>query len=173
MNVLRARWWIAAAALLALAPGVRLWRHVHQVPVLHAGDRLISLPLSSLNGSSYRFSPPGRPQLINVFATWCTPCRMEMPAFTVLAQRLRERGIDVVGIDQQESGGAVAQFAREFHVTYPLLIDSSGITHRVFGSRYIPTTIFVDRDGTIRWIHPGPLSEHDMTTLTVALKDAG
>lgn len=167
MKVLRARWWVAAAVLLALLPGARLWHHFHPPQLLHAGDRLAPIGLSSLSGSPYTLRPAGRPQIINIFATWCTPCRMEMPGFAAAAARLKARGIDVVGIDQEESGERVARFAREFGLTYPLYIDTDGITHAVLGARLIPTTIFVDADGRIRWIHPGPITERDLTTLAL------
>jgi thiol-disulfide isomerase/thioredoxin len=173
MKVFRARWWVAAAALLALVPGARLWHHFHPPHLLHAGDRLVPIALSSLSGARYTLAPTGRPQIINIFATWCTPCRMEMPGFVAAAKRLKARGIDVVGIDQEESGARVARFAQEFGLKYPLYIDTDGITHAVLGARLIPTTIFVGGDGRIRWIHPGPVTEHDLIALAETEKEAG
>lgn len=106
--------------------------------------------------------------LVNVFATWCGPCRAEEPLIAEFAPKLRARGIDIVGIDQEESSARVASFAREFEISYPLYIDSSGITHDVLGARVIPTTVFTDSRGIIQWMHSGPLSKSDLFELAQA-----
>lgn len=170
MKVVRARWWIAAAAIVALVPGVRVWHHFFPQETLRPGDRLIPIALSSLSGNAYTLSPEGRPQIIHVFATWCGPCRDEMPAFARTARDLRDAGVGVVAIDQQENAATVATFAREFHLTFPVFIDTSNVTHSVLGARLIPTTIFVDRNGIIRWEHPGPMTPHDLFVLAESVK---
>lgn len=172
MTFYRARWWCAAAALVLLLPGVRVWNHYHQPRLLHPGDRLTPLALSELTGQRFVLAPTGHVQVINIFATWCTPCRDEMPGFASAAQRLRARGIDVIGIDQAENGAQVARFKEEFKIGFPLYIDTSGITHAALGARLIPTTILVGSDGRIKWIHPGPVSPLEILTLASA-KDQG
>lgn len=150
-----------------------MWHHFDHPRLLHAGDRLSAIQLTSLNGAGYRLAPSGHPQLINIFATWCGPCRDEMPDLTAAAQQLTARGVQVIGIDQDESGAQVTRFAREFGITFPLYIDSDGITHAALGARLIPTTIYVDTDGRIKWIHPGPLSHRDLLTLATMETNAG
>lgn len=165
MKLLRARWWVAAAAVLALVCWPRVWHHFNEPRLLHPGDRLVPIALTSLSGASFTLESHGKPQIINIFATWCGPCRLEMPGFAAAAARLRAQGIDVVGIDQEESGASVSSFAREFGLTFPVYIDTDGITHAVLGARLIPTTIFVDANGRIRWIHPGPITPRDLRIL--------
>lgn len=165
MRVLRVRWWIAAAALVALVPGVRVWHHFFPPQVLRAGDRLVPISLSSLTGNTYTLQPDGRPQVIHVFATWCGPCREEMPAFARAAENLRADGVGVIAIDQQETATTVASFTREFHLTFPVFIDTSNVTHSILGAHLIPATIFVDGNGVIRWEHPGPMTRHDLSIL--------
>lgn len=162
MSKIAQAWWLLAAALVALPVGVHAWRHVHRPHLLHAGDRLTPLQLTAMSGGSFVLRPSGRPEIINVFATWCPPCRMETPQFAAAAGRLRADGIDVVGIDQQEGSSAVAAFAKDFHVPYPIYIDTSGITQAAVGARIIPTTVFVGADGRIRWIHSGPMSGEEL-----------
>ncbi len=162
MKVVRARWWIAAAAIVALVPGVRVWHHFFPPETLRAGDRLVPIGLSSLSGDAYTLEPDGRPQIIHVFATWCGPCRDEMPAFARAADNLRTEGIGVIAIDQQENAATVAAFAREFHLTFPVVIDARNVTHSILGARLIPTTIFVDGNGIIRWEHPGPMTPNEL-----------
>jgi thiol-disulfide isomerase/thioredoxin len=160
MKPVHARW-LAGVALVALAlVGARAVRHMHH-HVLHTGDRLVPIQLSSLYGAPYTLERSRRPTIINVFATWCTPCREETPGFAAAAAGLRARGFDIVGIDQQESAAAVSAFAREFALPYPVYIDTSGITHDLLGARVIPTTIVVNADGVIVWEHAGPLQHDD------------
>ncbi|HKU68025.1 MAG TPA: TlpA disulfide reductase family protein [Candidatus Baltobacteraceae bacterium] len=158
----RARWWLAGVVLVALVlVGARLERHYHH-HVLRTGDRLVPIQVSSLYGSAYTLSPAHRPTIINVFATWCTPCREETPGFAAAARGLRARGFDLVGIDQEESAAAVSAFAQEFALPYPVYIDTTGVTHDLLGARVIPTTILVNGDGVIVWEHAGPLTVHDL-----------
>ncbi len=141
--------------------------------VLHPGDRLVPIAVMSLGGGAATILPSGRAQVINVFATWCPPCRAETPAFAVLASRLQRRGVDVVGIDQEEASTQVARFAQEFALPYPVYIDRSGMTHDVLGARMIPTTIYIDAGGIIRWEHAGPMSAQDFTELSNVARSAG
>lgn len=163
MRFLRARWWIAAAVLVALAPGARVYHHFFPPAPLHAGDRLTPVALSSVTGAPFTLARTGHPTLINIFATWCGPCRMETPDLAQAAERLRARGVEVIGVDQEESATRVESFAREFGVKYPIYIDSNGALRRMFGARFIPTTIYMDGNGRIRWVHPGPLTGAELS----------
>ena len=163
MNFANARR-LAGAALAALA--LLAVRHHYAHPhTLHTGDRLVPIALLSLDGSRTSLAASGRPQVINVFATWCPPCRAEMPAFAKSALKWKARGIDVVGIDQQESAAAVWKFAQLFALPYPVFIDAGNVTHDILGARMIPTTIFVDGSGVIRWERSGPLDGADLKSL--------
>jgi cytochrome c biogenesis protein CcmG/thiol:disulfide interchange protein DsbE len=172
MGNTRGRWWLAGAALVALAFGGVRWQHHMEHRLLHPGDRLIALAVRSMDGASATFRPRQRAVLINVFATWCGPCRTEEPLIAAFAPKLRAHGIDVVGIDQEEGTAQVARFAREFLIPYPIFIDASGITHDVLGARVIPTTVFIDAKGIIQWMHSGPLTESDLFTLALAPEKA-
>lgn len=163
MNSPRVRLWLAALALIVLVPaGLRIERHFHHQHVLRTGDRLVPLQVSSLYGTAFTLVPAQRPTVVNVFATWCTPCREETPGFAAAAKGLRARGIDVVAIDQEESAAAVTRFAHDFNLTYPVYIDTSGVTHDVLGARVIPTTILVNSRGIIVWEHAGPITQRDL-----------
>lgn len=159
------RWWAAAAVLAVLLVGARGLRHFSAVKPLHPGDRLAPLTLSSLAGQPFTLGPAGHPQLINVFATWCPPCRAETPQLAVLARRLQASGVDVVGIDQEESEPQVSRFRDAFALTYPVYIDEQNITHSILGARVIPETLYVDAGGVIRWMREGPLDTLEMQTI--------
>lgn len=173
MKPVTVRWWLAGVALVVcVLAGARVERHFHH-HVLRAGDRLVSIQLSSLYGESYTLSPVRSPTVINVFATWCTPCREETPGFASVAHGLRARGIRVVGIDQEESAAAVSAFAQQFALPYPVYIDTSGVTHDLLGARVIPTTILVNSDGVIVWEHAGPLTRDDFLRAASSLTEQG
>jgi thiol-disulfide isomerase/thioredoxin len=167
MRFIRARWLPAGAALLALVLGAS-WLQAHRQHLLHPGDRIVPLHLVSLSGTPLTLDPPRRPQIINIFATWCEPCRAETPGLVAAAARLKAHGIDVVAIDQEESPGAVARFAREFSLPYPVYVDDTGVSHYVLGARMIPTTLYVDATGVIRWTHSGPISPDQFLTIAQA-----
>ncbi|MGZ3497428.1 MAG: TlpA family protein disulfide reductase [Vulcanimicrobiaceae bacterium] len=176
----------AAAALLTLAliaiPQTRVvgYRALRAAGIergprtLQTGDQLTELNLSSLNGTPVTVANTGRPQIINVFATWCTPCKAETPGLARAAATLRSSGVELIGIDQSESGPIVAHFARENDLQYPIFVDGDGsVTHKILGARFIPTTIVVDRHGVIRFEHAGPLSQADFAALAAAVRSAG
>lgn len=172
MTIVHARPWIAGAALAALAVlASRL--PVFHAHLLHPGDRLTAIRVQSLAGQAITLAPRGRPRVINVFATWCPPCRAEMPALRAFAARLRERGIETVGIDQEEDAARVSVFARDYRIRYPLFIDTTNVTHDLLGARVIPTTIFVDANGIIRWEHSGPLDSSGFDALAARVESAG
>lgn len=165
-------WWVALAAVFALAFAVRVVHHFSAPHALHPGDRLVPLALSSLDGNPVTVAPSGKAEFINVFATWCPPCRMETPDVVHLANVLAARGVQFVGIDQQESPAQVQRFRNEFGMRYPVYIDETNLTHTVLGARMIPETVFVDAGGVIRWMHEGPLSAADVQTIAQAWKGA-
>jgi thiol-disulfide isomerase/thioredoxin len=90
----------------------------------------------------------GKVLLVDFWATWCAPCRKEMPGYEALDRRYRARGFAVVGIAADSDRAAVAKFGRKLGITYPLLIN--GMNVQRYGVQGLPTTILVDREGFIR-----------------------
>ena len=108
--------------------------------------------LGDLSGRTVRLSAlRGKVVLVNVWTTWCPPCREEMPSMERLYQRLRDRGLELLAVSQDDAGtkDEVAPFVREVGVTFPVLLDPQ----REVGSRYgvwgYPETFVVDREGRI------------------------
>ena len=90
----------------------------------------------------------GHVLLVDFWATWCAPCRKEMPGYEALYQRYRARGLAMVGIAADSDRAAVARFGRDLGITYPLLINGMDVER--YGVQGLPTTILVDREGFIR-----------------------
>jgi len=139
---------------------------------LAAGQSLGRVDVVALDGSNVALAiRPGHAAVINVFTTWCSPCRQEMPALARNAPRLEQSGIDVIGVDQAESISAVRHFSREYGVQYPLYIDGDRTTATSLNARVIPTTIFVDANGIVKLIHVGPVDDADLVALSRGPRD--
>jgi len=107
--------------------------------------------LSALDGRRIRLSDfRGRVVLVNFWATWCAPCRVEMPWLSEFSGRYRDQGLTVLGISVDDGGPErVERFVRERSVGYPILLNNGNVDLRYGGVRFLPLTFFVDRDGRI------------------------
>lgn len=104
----------------------------------------------------------GQAVILNLWATWCPPCQAEMPALQRVYQDYRERGLTVLAVNatDQDRREAVAPFAQQNGLTFPILLDESGEVSRLYLLRSLPTTFFIDAEGVIREVVVGgPISE--------------
>lgn len=128
----------------------------------------------SLEGDSVSLTAlRGRPVLLNVWATWCHPCRDEIPYLRVLHERYRARGLELVGVsvDAEGSEGAIRDFMKEFAMTYSIWRDPDERVSARFLVIGVPATFLVDRDGVLRYRKTGPVQADD-TLLTAAIERA-
>ncbi|MSQ31319.1 MAG: TlpA family protein disulfide reductase, partial [Dehalococcoidia bacterium] len=106
--------------------------------------------------SEYR----GRTVVLNFWATWCVPCRSEMPDLQRASEAGAGRGdLVVIGVDDREPERVVTAFAREVGVTFPLLLDRASVVRAHYGVVGLPGTFFIDREGVIRGLQFGPFGE--------------
>ena len=113
----------------------------------------------------------GKPVIVNLWASWCPPCRAEMPALQQVYEANHSRGLEILAVNTtyQDTEAGAAQFVREFGLTFPIPLDRSGAVSRTYLLRALPTTFFIDRDGIIRKVVlGGPMSE---TTIQTAVED--
>jgi peroxiredoxin len=103
----------------------------------------------------------GKGVYLNFFATWCHGCNEEAAALETLSRQYRERGLEVVGIDVLESPTKAADFRRQHHLTYPLVVDE-GSLRRQYRINALPVQVFIDRAGTVHRIVLGQISLADM-----------
>ena len=89
----------------------------------------------------------GKVVFLNFWATWCGPCRMEMPSMQKLWQDFKEEDFVILAIDIQEEGKLVSSFMKERNLSFPVLLDGKGKTARSYGVRGIPTTFFLNPKG--------------------------
>lgn len=105
----------------------------------------------------------GKVVLFNVWATWCHPCREEIPALQALYERHRTEGLEVVGVSVDNRGEreGVRSFAGEYGVTYPVWLDPEERVASTFRTVGVPSTFLIGRDGEILWKHLGPVRADD------------
>jgi thiol-disulfide isomerase/thioredoxin len=119
--------------------------------------------LETLDGSQLTLSEfRGRPVMLNLWASWCLPCRVEMPAIERVYQRHRGDGLVVVGLNvtAQDSEAAARAFVQEFGLGFPIVLDRDGAASARYELMGLPSTYFIDRQGIVRnVIIGGPMSE--------------
>lgn len=99
----------------------------------------------------------GIPVVLNFWASWCGPCRIETPHFQEISLRYRGQ-VAVLGINQGESARTIADFGTSFGLTYPLLHDGDNRVNEAYNVFNLPTTIFIDRYGIVREVYVGAIS---------------
>jgi len=99
----------------------------------------------------------GQVVLINVWATWCPPCRAEMPAIQQAYTAYRDRGFIVLAVNQREDATAIRPFLEQHGLTFPILLDRDGQASATYQASALPSSFFVDRRGVIRTVYHGPM----------------
>lgn len=185
---------LGAAALVILAVGVAIWyfemgggsrsasgepgfgivalpdeaNSTDRAPAAEEGRAAPNFQLRTLDGDQntlldYR----GQYVVLNFWASWCGPCQTETPFLQRFSETYADRGVVVVGVNQQETLAAARSFAEKFSVAYPLLLDTTGEVsdgYRV-SSVTIPMTFLLDPDGVIVNVHRGPVLEGDLEAM--------
>jgi cytochrome c biogenesis protein CcmG/thiol:disulfide interchange protein DsbE len=184
LSVGRHRWsrpkWLVAlgVVLLAVLVTVAVWQAVDTSPnadstalVGPTGQPAPAFTLPSLSDPTHSLSLAmfrGRPLVINFWASWCVPCRTEMPLLEAASRSERGR-VAFLGIDANDTSSAARAFLAQVHVTYPAVSDPSGTMATNYGLFGLPTTIFVSSTGKILGRHIGELHA---ATLRAALREA-
>lgn len=128
----------------------------------------------SLEGDSVSLEGQrGKVLLLNIWATWCHPCRTEIPELRAIHARYRERGLELVGVSVDSDGtdDAVRSFMRDFQMTFPVWRDPEERVSTRFLAVGVPATFLIDRKGILRWRKTGPIAPGD-TSLTSAIERA-
>lgn len=110
----------------------------------------INFKLENLNGIEVELSDyHGKVVFLNFWATWCGPCRYEMPSMEKLYNEFEEAGLEILAINLGETAPVVKEFMEEYNLSFPALLDKDNSVAQVYGVRSIPTTYLIDRDGHI------------------------
>lgn len=117
--------------------------------------------LESLRAGEMRLSDlRGQAVVVNFWATWCAPCRKEIPELVEAYDRYRDEGLVILAVNLQEGKGIVRPYAEDFGMEFPILIDRDGEVGDDYRLLGLPQTYFVDRDGVIQSMFIGPLLDN-------------
>lgn len=154
--IIGAAWTLASAA----PPGTTT---SGKIPAPQTGFLAPDFTLQTAEGEEYTLSElRGKGVLLNLWASWCGPCRQEMPAMQAIYDRYRDDGFIVlaVNVTSQDSESAALAFAREYELNFPILMDRDGAVARLYNQRAFPTSFFIGPDGIIQEvIIGGPMAE--------------
>ena len=136
-----------------------------------AGNKAPDFSLTGLDGSSISLEEiKGNVIFINFWATWCPPCRQEIPGFIELYEKYKEDGMVIVGVSLDRGGpDVVKEFMIEYSISYPMAMATQELYEAYQPGQYIPTTFVVDRQGTIRDKHVGYMSKEMMEKIFLEL----
>jgi peroxiredoxin len=112
--------------------------------------------LSTVGGPNVRLQEQrGRVVLVNFWATWCGPCRVEMPHLNRLYDKYRGSGFTLLGVNIDEEPRKAADLASRLGLRFPVLLDSEKKVSRLYDLSAMPSTVLIDREGRVRYVHRG------------------
>ncbi|MDP1544565.1 MAG: redoxin domain-containing protein [Anaerolineales bacterium] len=121
------------------------------------------LNLTDLNGNPVSLADyRGNVALVNLWATWCPPCREEMPTLLAFHEKYKSKGFVLIAIDQGETVEQVLPFVDEFQLTFPVWMDISSSAGRAFNTMNLPSSYVIDRNGHVRLMWIGGISERNL-----------
>jgi thiol-disulfide isomerase/thioredoxin len=136
---------------LALAPALAT-----SIEGLHAGAPAPQFQLTSSSGKPLSLADlKGRIVLVNFWASWCGPCRKEMPLLEQLNRQYRSKGVTLVGVDVEPDSAAAIDWLKLTPVSFPILFDVDSKVSKLYQVEGMPNTVILDRQGNVRYIHRG------------------
>lgn len=150
---------LVAGALILAVTFVIVWLQSAKYEPLVVGKEAPDFTLTDLNENTHRLSDfRGKVVFLNFWATWCAPCREEMPSMEVLHKNFEKDGLVIlaVSIDRVTTTKDIPPFVKGMNLTFPVLIDSWGKTDKPYKRMGVPETFIIDQQGIIREIIIGP-----------------
>jgi thiol-disulfide isomerase/thioredoxin len=112
--------------------------------------------LSSMAGAPVSLSQyKGQVVMINFWASWCGPCRQEMPVLEKLYAKYKPMGMTMIGVNVEPDSSLAANWLKSTPVTFPILFDTKSEVSKLYSVPGMPSTVIVDRKGNLRWMHVG------------------
>lgn len=132
---------------ILLVPGVQAGADKHPAP---------DFTLKSMSGSNVKLSElRGKVVMVNFWASWCGPCRQEMPHLDSLYKRYNKLGFVLLGVNVEEDSSKAAKMMEDMGVSFPVLFDTRNEVSKKYDVVAMPSTVLIDRDGNVRFVHKG------------------
>lgn len=130
----------------------------YQNPLV-VGDKAYNFTLRDLEGNDIALSDyAGQPVVVNFWATWCAPCRIEMPELQSAYKTYQDQNLVILAVNAQEEAPQVRAFFEELGFSFKPLLDSDGQVGRAYGAPGLPSTFFINRSGEVTAVHRGILT---------------
>jgi peroxiredoxin len=140
--------WAASASAYAIAPATA------------APD----FTLRTMNGPNLRLAEQrGRVVMVTFWATWCGPCRQEMPHLNRLYEKYRASGFVLLGVNVDDDAANAVALATKLGIAFPVLLDTDKGVSKLYDLSTMPSTVLIDRDGKVRYVHRGYLAGYEDT----------
>ncbi len=180
----RRRWRRMTIAVLGLTAA---WILLNPLPASSEVQAEISVPFRGFLAPEISLQTPdgetvalselrGQPVLVNIWASWCAPCRAEMPAIERVFREYEQQGLIVLAVNatNQDSLRSALDFVDQYGLTFPILLDTTGVASRAYQLRALPSSYFIGRDGVIQEVViGGPMSEALLRTRVQRLVEGG
>ncbi|WP_077247839.1 peroxiredoxin family protein [Bacillus sp. FJAT-27225] len=141
---------------------------------VNKGDLAPDFQVQTLDGKSIRLSElRGKKVILNFWASWCPPCKAEMPHMQDFYSGTENKDIEILAVnltDTERNSGHIKEFAKEYRLTFPVLLDEDGEVGRTYQAVTIPTSYFIDSAGIIRQKVVGPMDKEMMSELSQSMK---
>ena len=164
---------LGVGTTILIAVFTLVWLQSAKYEPLAVGKPAPDFSLSDLNDKPYRLSDfRGKVVFLNFWATWCKPCREEMPSMEILNKNFEKDGLVIlaVSIDRVTTSKDIPPFVKGMNLTFPVLVDSWGKTDKPYKRMGVPETFIIDQNGIIREIVIGPRDWSRLDSLEVLTK---
>ena len=120
--------------------------------------------LRSMDGPNLRLAEQrGRVVMVNFWATWCGPCRQEMPHLNKLYDKYRDSGFVLLGVNIDDNADKATELAAKLGLKFPVLLDTDKTVSRLYDMGSMPATVLIDREGKVRHLHRGYRDGYELT----------
>ncbi|MFJ7975208.1 TlpA disulfide reductase family protein [Peribacillus sp. JNUCC 23] len=161
--------WIGLIAANSYVSAEELTGSRQTQPVVKIGKPAPNFELTTLSGEQIKLSDyRGKVVILNLWATWCPPCKAEMPEMQSFYEKSRNSDITLLSVNltaQEKNEKAVADFVANYQLTFPILLDKTDTVGKLYKTISIPTSYIIDREGIIREKVIGPMDEEKMAIL--------
>ena len=132
------------------------------IPAIAPAAAAPDFTLRTMSGPNMRLAEQrGRVVMVNFWATWCGPCRQEMPQLDRLYQKYKSSGFVLLGVNVDDDTRKAADVASKLGVSFPVLLDTDKAVSKLYDLSTMPSTVLIDRDGKVRYVHRGYLTGYE------------